>query len=119
MSSIASSPESGASGTSGKRGFRLAHLVGSPWFWVAFALNGPIVLTAHSLIMAWLWRYTAGSLPMAMLYHLTITASAMLAPIPGTGGSASLIHAGIGAALTWLAAVTLLATRRREWAWHR
>ena len=90
-----------------------------PWFWVAFALNGPIVLTAHSVIMAWLWRHTAGSLPMAMLYHLTITASAMLAPSPGTEGSASLIHAGIGAALTWLAAVTLLATRRREWAWHR
>jgi hypothetical protein len=43
----------------------------------------------------------------------------MLAPSPGTEGSASLIHAGIGAALTWLAAITLLVTRRREWARHR
>lgn len=81
------------------------------WFWIAFVLNGPVGLTAHSLIMAWLWRSTRGSLPVAMLYHVTLTASAMLAPSAATDAMTGVLAATLGAASAWAVAAFLLVAR--------
>lgn len=86
------------------------------WFWAAFLLNGPLILTGHSIIMAWLWRRSSGSLPIAVLYHFTITASAMLAPSAGTQGVTGLLSAAISAAVVWLAALALLIFRHQDFA---
>jgi membrane protease YdiL (CAAX protease family) len=83
-------------------------------FFVAFLINGPIVLTAHSVIMAWLWRMTGGSTFAAVLYHISITASAIAAPSAGTDGLPGILAAACGAALMWIAALTLLTIRRHD-----
>ena len=84
------------------------------WFWLAFFVNGPYVLTAHSVIMAWLWKRTGGSLLVAVLYHFSVTASAILGPIAGTEGPGGVAAAALGATLLWLVAGALIVLRRRD-----
>ena len=84
------------------------------WFWAAFLLNGPVVLTAHSIIMAWLWRRTSGSLLSSVLYHATITGSAIVAPTAGSDGLPGVLAASTGAAVTWIAAILLLVFHRSD-----
>ena len=86
------------------------------WFWAAFLLNGPVILTAHSIIMAWLWRRTSGSLFAAVLYHAAITASAIVAPSAGSEGLPGVLAAGALAATLWTAAILLLLVRRTDFA---
>lgn len=86
------------------------------WFWLAFLINGPLVLTAHSIIMAWLYRRTNGSLVAATLYHFSITASAIVAPSAGAEGLSGVLAALTGAVFVWLAALALLAFRRSDFA---
>jgi uncharacterized protein len=84
------------------------------WFWLAFLVNGPIILTAHSVIMAWLWRRTGGSTFAAVLYHFSITASAIAAPNAGSDGLPGVLAAACGAAVMWVAAIALLALRWKD-----
>lgn len=84
------------------------------WFWAAFLLNGPVVLTAHAIIMAWIWNRTGGSTLAATLYHMTITASAMLAPSAGSDGLPGVLAAACGAGVMWGAASLLLVLRRDD-----
>jgi membrane protease YdiL (CAAX protease family) len=86
------------------------------WFLMAFLLNGPIILTAHSIIMAWLWRRTSGSLLTAVLYHATITASAIAAPTAGSDGLPGVLAAASLAAVLWMAAILLLLLRWKDFA---
>ncbi len=76
-------------------------------FWLAFFVNGPLVLTAHALIMAWLWRRTGANLVMMVLYHWSITASAMLAPVAGGQDWIGLASAAFNAAAFWVVAALL------------
>ena len=77
------------------------------WFWLAFLLNGPLVLTGHALVMAWLWPRTGGSLFCMVLYHLGVTASAIASPSAGPDISLQLALAAIGAGTVWLLALAL------------
>lgn len=77
-------------------------------FWLAFAVNGPFVLTAHALVMVALWRLTAGALPAMILYHLGITASAMVSPSVGDSVPSQIAFAALGAGVVWVAALVLL-----------
>jgi uncharacterized protein len=77
------------------------------WFWLAFLLNGPIVLTGHALVMAWLWSRTGGSLVAMVLYHLGVTASAIASPSAGPDIPMQLALAAIGAGTVWLLALAL------------
>ena len=83
-------------------------------FWVAFLINGPIVLTGHSIIISWLWRKTGRSTLAAILYHWSVTASAMLAPAAGAEGVTGLVAAGVGASLIWVVAGALLVARPKD-----
>lgn len=95
-----------------------AHWIGmqayGDWFWAAFLIQGPFLLAGHAIIMSWLWNRTHGSLLLMVLYHLGLTASAILMPTAGVAGPAGLLSAGIGAALVWLAAFALLVWRRQD-----
>ena len=84
------------------------------WFVPAFLVNGPIVLTAHAIIMSWLWNRTGGNLLLMVLYHLTITATAMLTPSGFTDGATGVGAAAIGAACYWVVAIGLLVWRRGD-----
>ena len=77
-------------------------------------INGPIVLTGHSIIISWLWRKTGRSTLAAILYHWSVTASAMLAPAAGAEGVTGLVAAGVGAGLIWVVAGALLVARPKD-----
>jgi membrane protease YdiL (CAAX protease family) len=83
------------------------------WFFAAFLINGPVVLTAHAIILAWLWNRTR-SLAIAALYHFSITGSAMLTPTAGEPGASGVAAAAIGAGLFWLVALGLIFFRRAD-----
>jgi membrane protease YdiL (CAAX protease family) len=83
-------------------------------FWLAFLINGPIVLTGHSIIISWLWRKTGRNTLTAIIYHWSVTASAMLAPTAGTEGVSGLTAACIGAGLIWVVAAVLLVARQKD-----
>ena len=51
------------------------------WLFIPiFILLGPITLTAHSVIMTFLYNKTNGSLVLMILYHFTITMTGILSP---------------------------------------
>jgi hypothetical protein len=77
------------------------------WFWLAFLVNGPLVLVGHALVMAWLWARTGGSLVVMVLYHLGVTASAIAGPSAGPDAPTQIGLASIGAAAVWLLAIGL------------
>lgn len=81
------------------------------WFIPAFLVAGPVVLTAHSLIMTWIWNRSGRSLPLMLVYHFTITATALLTPaVSGTDGD-RVLSPLITAAALWLVALALIVLR--------
>jgi membrane protease YdiL (CAAX protease family) len=84
------------------------------WFFAAFLLNGPIILTAHAVIMAWIWKRTGGSTLAALVYHVTITASAMVAPSAGADGLQGVLAAACGTGVMSVIALILVVLRRDE-----
>jgi len=86
------------------------------WFVPAFLVNGPIVLGAHAIIMSWLWNRTGGNLLLMVLYHLTITTAAMLAPSGYSDGATGVFAASIGAGCFWVVAIGLMVWRRSDFA---
>jgi uncharacterized protein len=84
------------------------------WFWLAFLLNGPVVLTAHALIMAFISKRSGGNLLLMILYHWSITASAMLFPAAGSDSLSSLAATGLGCMVLWLIAIVLWAIETRR-----
>jgi membrane protease YdiL (CAAX protease family) len=86
------------------------------WFWLAFLINGPIVLTAHSIIVTWLWQRSGHSTLVALLYHWSVTASAIVAPASTAEGPAGLWSAAAGAAILWVVAIALVVARRADFA---
>jgi uncharacterized protein len=78
-------------------------------FWLAFLINGPVVLTAHSVVMAWLWQGTGGSMAAVLLYHWSVTASAIVAPGAVGQGWEGILSAAICAAAIWVLTALVLA----------
>lgn len=79
------------------------------WFWLAFLINGPVVLTAHSVIAACIWQRSSSrrSLFAAVLYHASVTASAILAPVSDLEAPGALIPATLTAGLLWTIALDI------------
>jgi hypothetical protein len=86
------------------------------WFWLAFLINGPIVLTAHAIIITWLWHKSRHSMLAALLYHWSVTATAIIAPASMAEGPPGLFTAAIGAGVVWVVAMGLLVLRRADFA---
>jgi membrane protease YdiL (CAAX protease family) len=86
------------------------------WFWLAFLINGPIVLTAHAIIITWLWHKSGQGMLAALLYHWSVTATAIIAPASIAEGLPGLLTAAIGAGVVWVVAVGLLVLRRADFA---
>ena len=79
------------------------------WFWPQFALQGPILLTAHSVIMTWIWAKTGGRTIGAILYHFGITGSAIVLGNQVAALPPNLSFAGNVAGVTVVACVAVAA----------
>lgn len=84
------------------------------WFFAAFLVNGPMILTAHALCLGWLWKRSDGNVLLMVLYHASITASAMLLPTAGEAGKSGVVGSFIGASIQWIVACFLWLCERRR-----
>jgi membrane protease YdiL (CAAX protease family) len=87
------------------------------WFWPQFVLQGPGLLTAHSVIMTWIWATSGGRTITAVLYHFGITGSAIVLgnQVASLAPNLSFIGNAVGAAVVACAAVAAgLSLARRD-----
>jgi uncharacterized protein len=79
------------------------------WFWPQFFLQGPVLLTAHSVIMTWIWAKSGGRTIVAILYHFGITSSAIVLGNQVTFAHASSSFLGNVAGVAVVACVAMAA----------
>ena len=72
-----------------------------------FVLAGPLLLTAHAIIMTWIYNNTA-NMALMVLYHFTITSSAILLPTLSLDPAGNIVNAAIGVTVFWLIALILV-----------
>lgn len=79
----------------------------------AFILTGPVLLTAHAVIMAWLYNRTRSLLPV-VLYHFSITSSAILLPTLQLTVVENIAATFISCVLFWAVAGGILWSDKRQ-----
>jgi hypothetical protein len=84
------------------------------WFFPAFLVNGPFVLTAHSLIMTWLYNRSGRNFTLMLVYHFSVTSTAILSPTLAGGDGFKVLSPFVTACLLWIAALALLVFRRAD-----
>ncbi len=75
-----------------------------------FIVVGPILMTAQSVLMTWVYNNTRGSLLLMVLFHAGITGSAIILSAQSLSPLDSLWHSVVSAALYWLAVAVVIAT---------
>jgi hypothetical protein len=77
--------------------------------WLLILLLGPVLLTAWSLIITWVYEHTQGSLLLSILMHASLSSSAFIFGQPYTSPGEEItwtaISVGVaclGAGLIWL-----------------
>jgi membrane protease YdiL (CAAX protease family) len=86
------------------------------WLFIPeFILLGPLLLTAHSIIMSYLFCKAKGNTIIAVIYHYTITSSAILLPMFFTSSSVKtpaditiLYQPAAAVVIFWISAVVLI-----------
>ncbi len=84
------------------------------WFWAAFLISGPLLLTGHALVMAWIWTRSDGNLGLMLAYHFGVTCSAILSPTAGAPGPSGVLAAAMGPIPVWVLAGALFAFGPRQ-----
>lgn len=73
-----------------------------------FIVVGPILMTAQSILMTWVYNNTRGSLLLMVLFHAGITGSAIILSAQSLSATDSLWHSVVSAALYWLAVAVVV-----------
>jgi membrane protease YdiL (CAAX protease family) len=84
------------------------------WFPPAFVVNGPFVLTAHSVIMTWLYNRSGRNFTLMLVYHFSVTATAILSPSLTANDGLKVLSPFITGCLLWIVALALIAFRRAD-----
>lgn len=71
-------------------------------------LSGPILLTAHALLMTWLYHRTQASLLLSMGYHACISSSALIFGLTYATPETQLVWTTFSVALTCVVAVAII-----------
>jgi uncharacterized protein len=80
------------------------------WLFVPyFILAGPLLLTAHAVIMSWIYNSTR-NMAYIVLYHFTITSSAILLPTLSLDAVGNIISTAISVVLFWIVALVIILT---------
>jgi hypothetical protein len=79
-------------------------------------VGGPLVLTAHSIIMTLIYNRSGGKFPLMLLYHFSITSSAILTPAIVGSDALKVLSPLITALVLWVIAGGLLVFRRADFA---
>ncbi|HEX5691736.1 MAG TPA: CPBP family intramembrane glutamic endopeptidase [Roseiflexaceae bacterium] len=81
-------------------------------------VQAPILLSAYSVMLTWLYNHTRGSMLLCVTFHMAISSSAFLLGPQYPSSSIYLVWAIVFSALAWVAAGALvLLARRQEATW--
>jgi membrane protease YdiL (CAAX protease family) len=81
--------------------------------WILIILLGPILLTAWSVIITWVYERTQGSLLMAYFMHASLSSSALIFGQPYTTTNEEITWTAISVGLAILAATVIWTFVRR------
>ncbi|MEW6515329.1 MAG: CPBP family intramembrane glutamic endopeptidase [candidate division FCPU426 bacterium] len=73
-------------------------------FILNFVILGPVMLTGFSVLMTWVYNRTKGDLLAMVLFHYSITFSAIVLTVPGLAGTEGVQFNLLSAAAVWVAA---------------
>ena len=80
------------------------------WLFIPyFILAGPLLLTAHAIIMTWIYNSTR-NMAFIVLYHFTITSSAILLPTLSLNPVENIINVAISVVVLWILALIIIIT---------
>jgi membrane protease YdiL (CAAX protease family) len=78
------------------------------WLFIPyFILAGPLLLTAHAIIMTWIYNSTR-NMAFIVLYHFTITSSAILLPTLSLNPVENIINVAISVVVLWILALIII-----------
>jgi len=75
------------------------------WWAVGLILvQAPLLLTAHSVLLTWVYNHTRGSMLLCVLFHFAISSSAFIFSVTYPSNSSFLAWSIVGAVVWWLVA---------------
>jgi membrane protease YdiL (CAAX protease family) len=75
------------------------------WWAVGLLLvQAPLLLTAHSVLLTWVYNHTRGSMLLCVLFHFAISSSAFIFSVAYPSNAAYLAWSIVGALVWWLVA---------------
>jgi membrane protease YdiL (CAAX protease family) len=92
--------------------------LGSQGWWgiLLVILQAPILLTAHRILLAWVYNRTQGSLLLCVLFHFCISSSALLFGVSYSSNAVYALWAVIIDLVWWAAAGAVILLDRGWWA---
>lgn len=75
-----------------------------------FIILGPLLMSAQAVLMTWVYNHTRGSLLLMVLFHASITSSAIILSVPSVSAMDTLWSSIASMALFWLAALIVIAS---------
>ncbi len=75
-----------------------------------FIVAGPLLMTAQAILMTWVYNNTKGSILLMVLFHASITSSAIILSAPSLSAMDSLWNAVFSTVLYWLIAIIVVTT---------
>jgi len=86
--------------------------------WLAL-MQAPILLTAYSVMLTWVYNHTRGSMLLCVIFHMAISSSGFLLGPEYPSSAVYLVWATVFSVLTWVAAGAVVLLARRESASRR
>jgi membrane protease YdiL (CAAX protease family) len=84
------------------------------WWAIALLLvQAPLLLTAHSVLLTWVYNYTRGSLLLCVLFHFAISSSAFIFTVAYPSNASFLAWSIVGALVWWVVAGAVVLLSRR------
>ncbi|MFN8473966.1 MAG: type II CAAX endopeptidase family protein [Anaerolineae bacterium] len=85
------------------------------WWGAALTIiQAPILLTAYSVMLTWVYNHTRGSMLLCVLFHAAISSSALLFSVTYPTSEVYLAWATVYSLLAWIAAGALVLVVRRK-----
>lgn len=82
-------------------------------------VQAPILLSAYSVMLTWIYNHTRGSMLLCVAFHMAISSSGFLFSPQYPSSAVYLVWASVFSALTWVAAGAVVLLARRQTAGRR
>jgi hypothetical protein len=84
------------------------------WAIPLIVVQAPLLLSAHSVLLAWVYNHTSGSMLLCVLYHFAISSSAFIFAVDYPSDASFLFWSIISALVWWAVAGAIVVAERRQ-----